>query len=96
MNIDGRDAVAGDKCAAGFWPVQRPIAPPPGDKPVKCPFPNSNEWRFSSRRDAEPMSKRRHSVSHDGDHHRRLLFPDKSHFLKKNFNTSTSLWLNKF
>ncbi|XP_057794156.1 uncharacterized protein LOC131010586 [Salvia miltiorrhiza] len=81
MSTDGGE----EEGAADFWPVQRPIAPPPGDKPVECPFPNSNEWRFwrsSNRKGAEPMSKRRHSVSHDGDHYKRLLFPHKSHFHK--------------
>ncbi|XP_042016650.1 uncharacterized protein LOC121764699 [Salvia splendens] len=95
MNTDGGDAVVGDDCAADFWPVQRPIAPPPGDKPVECPFPYSSELRFS-RRSTEPMSKRRHSVSHDGDHYKRLIFPEKSHFFKGNFNTSTSFRFNKF
>lgn len=34
------------------------------------------EWRGKGK-GAEPMSKRRHSVSHahEGDHYRRLLFP---------------------
>ncbi|KAH6764979.1 hypothetical protein C2S52_013990 [Perilla frutescens var. hirtella] len=98
MCTDGCDAVVesvGDEWAADFWPVQHPIAPPPGDKPVECPRSSlMNEWRVprsSHRKAAEPLSKRRHSVSHEGDHYRRLLFPNKSHnFLKTTFNTSTS------
>ncbi|KAL8490413.1 hypothetical protein ACS0TY_025572 [Phlomoides rotata] len=97
---EGGGLMFGEESAADFWPVQHPVEPPQGERPVECPMPHSsviNEWRVSrsfQRKAAEPTSKRRHSVSHDGDHHRTLLFHNKSQLFRTS-NASTSSRLNK-